>query len=146
MDVANLLMRAMLVDNGTVYAPYSFEGVFASDEDRVIRDAITSHVPIKVDALFNNWCFAKYGDRFFSARRATWTEGSLIADSAEGLQPVAGASTHHRVPRNVGLPSPWLLLLNEHDPAWLTTSRPTGISRTTLRGSQHNANRPARRM
>ena len=70
MEVTDLFLRA-LDDRGEVYLPYALEGNWTDDEKAVVKAAIDPHVPERVDAMFNNWCFWK--DEFgFSARRNTW--------------------------------------------------------------------------
>jgi len=84
MNVASLMMRA-IDGNGDVYVPYTFGGGFTNDEQRVIAAAFKPHVPERVDAMFNNWILAKYGKDHFTANRATWYRGGLVAKTAQEL-------------------------------------------------------------
>lgn len=76
MNLAELFTRAC-DERGPAYRPYDFEGTWYENEEdlRIVRAAIAPHVPKAVDAMFNNWCFYKWGrgvGSYYTARRFTW--------------------------------------------------------------------------
>ncbi len=84
MNVTALFIKA-LDDKDPIYWPYAFEGDWTEAEKAEIRVAIDSHVPMRVDAMFNNWSFVKVSNSFFLARRASWDMGGLSAATATEL-------------------------------------------------------------
>ena len=85
MDVMGLCMRAAIQPAGAKFLPLVFTGDWDSEEQAPLRAVLKNHVPQLVDSTFNTWGLLKLGPGFYSARRATWTQGYLNAGSPEEL-------------------------------------------------------------
>jgi len=85
MEVAALFLRVIASDRGVVfpkwsYTPESYE--WKPDEviyvDQIMDDLLGGN---EADAMYNYWLLSKYHPNSFSARRSTWTQGSINAGS-----------------------------------------------------------------
>ena len=84
MDFTDLALRTVQADQGAIFSPYRFAGDWISTEKALLISVIETHCPSLVDSMFNNWCFRHYHGAF-SAWRATWTMGTIHADTADDL-------------------------------------------------------------
>lgn len=82
--LATLFIRH-LDTRGEVYAPFGFNGEWTDQEKEIVTSAIAPHVPERVDAVFNNFMFYKFGEKNFAARRFTWEHMEWGSTSAEEL-------------------------------------------------------------
>ena len=83
MDFTDLALRMVQADQGAIFQPYHFAGDWTDADKATLISVVETHCPTLVDSMFNNWRFDHH--LRFSARRATWTMGTIHAETAAGL-------------------------------------------------------------